>query len=155
MYTIRLIIAIIKNFYYTHLIRSIYKNEGVIKKLSELLGTQFDIDWAGRLYAVINPAIRDGHFDAESAYAAYKGGSIDTQEWVNQAFGERLVQLHDFIISKDLFDMVTYTIRELISKNYLVILSPFTHEHIRKAWKRAKFELLGLTILGVSLIFIL
>ena len=67
----RFIKYLILNIKYTRLLKEIYKNEQIIPKFSQLFGTEFRIDWVGRLYTVINPNIVDDKLDLNTQFFEY------------------------------------------------------------------------------------
>ena len=42
---------------YTKIIKSVYKDDDMLNKLSQLFGSEFRIDWVGRIYTVLNPNV--------------------------------------------------------------------------------------------------
>ena len=51
----KFITNLILNVKYTKLIKKVYKDEDLLNKFSQLFGTEFRMDWVGRIYTVINP----------------------------------------------------------------------------------------------------
>ena len=63
MHIYKLIRALIANWRYKKVLDEAYEQDQIIAKLSTMFGTQFYKDRVGRLYAVINPAVKDGKYD--------------------------------------------------------------------------------------------
>ena len=136
----------VRNLYqhlkYNRIIRNVYEDEQVILKISTLLGVQFKRDWVNRLYAVINPQIKDGKYDPEQIVEFDFDGNPDNTEWVTKWIAERYQILQSFIASKNLFEILLYDIKPLENLNYLVTFTPITLPILLKSIKPAMIELL-------------
>ena len=126
---------------YQRIIKQAYEREQLIAKISQLLGTQFKLDWINRLYAVINPNIKDGKYNPDQIYEFDVEGNTNNTEWVTKWIMERLQILRAFIQTENLFDVLEYKIRDLGDFNYLVVFQPITLGPLRKSIKGAIFEL--------------
>lgn len=121
-----------------------YKEDELISKLSYVFGVQFRIDRAGRLYAVINPAIRDGKYDPSQALE-YTESGYDNTEHAKKWIMERLILIDNFIKANNLFDLLTYDIRAIDqNQNYLLVLSPITWEPVVDAARKIWIDLLAI-----------
>lgn len=147
MYIIKFLGAWYRNRKITRILKKTYKDEDIIAKLSYTFGVQFDQDWVGRVYAVVNPVIRDGQFNSEQAIE-YTNQGRDNSEYVQHWVMERLILMDSFLKSNDLFDILTYEIRKIDSYgNNLLILSPITFNDFKQKAKNAAWEL---TLLGLT-----
>lgn len=141
----------IDNWRYQKILNKVYEEEDVIAKISTIFGVQFYKDWIGRLYAVINPAIKDGKWDNQQVFEYTEGGQ-DTTEHATQWIMERMLLIENFIRVNNLFDILGYNIEKIDDKgNYLFTLYPITLPGVLSDLKKIPWELLiigGLTVAG-------
>lgn len=148
MHTYRLIRGIFEHTRYQKILNEAYEREELIAKLSTIFGVQFRKDWMGRLYAVVNPAIKDGKFDTSQVFE-YTQEGYDTTEHARQWMLERTIAMEGFIQTNNLFDALLFDIKKLDdSGNYLFILSPTTFPEVADNIKGAVWELVGLAVLA-------
>lgn len=148
MFISRFIISWARNYQVSKLLNRAYKDDEIIAKLSHTFGVQFNQDWIGRLYAVINPAIRDGKFYPEQTFE-YTEKGYDTQEYVKSWTMERLMAMDNFLKTNNLFDMLTYDLRKLDDYgNHLFILSPITLPQTLQRSTAAIIEFILLLVAG-------
>lgn len=140
-----------KHIKYQRIIKNAYEREQLIAKISTLLGTQFKLDWVGRLYSVINPNIKDGKYNPDQIYEFDIEGNPYNNEWVTKWIMERLNILQNFIQTANLFDVLEYKIRDLDDLNYLIIFQPITLSPVFKSIKPALYELIILVCIIVGL----
>jgi hypothetical protein len=142
MYIFRFIRSYIANRSYQKALDNAYQQDSIIAKLSNMFGVQFRRDWIGRLYAVINPAIRDGKFDRSQAFE-YAEDGVNTTEHAKVWMMQRLTLLQGFIQAENLFDLLTYDIKRIDdSGNYLLTILPITLHGVLSGVKSAIIELL-------------
>lgn len=142
MHIYRFIRAFIENRRYQKILDKAYQDEELIAKLSTIFGVQFRRDWVGRLYAVINPAIKDGQFDQTQIFE-YSAGGYDTTEHAKQWVVERMIMVENFIQTNNLFDVLTYDVQSLDENgNYLLIILPITLPDVLNNIKGACWETL-------------
>jgi len=132
---------LIRHRKYNKIINTVYEEEEVIAKISTLLGVQFRRDWVNRLYAVINPNIKDGKYDPEQIVEFDFDGNPNNTEWVTKWIAERYQILLSFVSSKNLFEILQYNIQPLGGLNYLVTFTPITLPPLLKYAKYALLEL--------------
>jgi hypothetical protein len=110
-------------------------------------------DWIGRVYAVINPYIKDGKYDREAP--VYELGSDMPSDIITENYiMSRLAIASRFIRSNNLFDLLVYDIRKLDEDdNFLFIMQPIPYANL---WRWTKW-LIGLimTILMGVIIFLM
>lgn len=147
----RFIRGYIQNRKYQKILNKVYEDDQVIAKLSFALGSQFRCDWIGRLYTVVNPAIKDGKYDHTQVYE-YAQEGYDTTEHVQQWITERLAAIQTVIQTNNLFDILTFNIKKLDNEgNYLFVVYPVTLPEVLETWKWAVVQA-GLIIgAGVSI----
>ena len=136
---------------YHRIIKAAYEKEELIAKISTLLGVQFKLDWISRLYAVINPNIKDGKYNPDQIYEFDIQGNPYNNEWVTKWVMERLNILRNFMQTENLFDVLEYKIKDLGNLNYLIIFQPVTLDPVFKSIKPALIELVILLSIGIGL----
>ena len=142
MHIYKLIKGAIENHRYQKILDAAYEQDQLIAKLSHTFGVQFRRDWVGRLYAVVNPAIKDGKFDNSQVFE-YAQGGYDTTEHAKQWIVERTIMMENFIQTNNLFDALTFDVRRLDNNgNYLLVLMPVTLPTVLENIKGSMYELL-------------
>lgn len=155
MYIIKFLIAFIKNKRIQNALNDAYKNDSIIEKLSYTFGVQFRKDMIGRLYAVINPVIRDGQFQIEQTFE-YTEVGYNNDEFIKKWMVERLLAMDAFLKTNNLFDILSYKLNKLDEYgNYLLILMPYTLENVKQTGKKALIEFIVLIFICIFLIFFL
>ena len=132
---------------YQRIIKEAYERQQLIAKISLLLGVQFKLDWINRLYAVVNPNIKDGKYNPEQIYEFDFEGNPYNNEWVTKWVMERMGVLRNFLQTANLFDVLEYKIKDLGNLNYLIIFQPITLTFLLKSIRPAVIELLIIIIL--------
>ena len=132
---------------YQRIIKDAYEREQLIAKISLLLGVQFKLDWINRLYAVVNPNIKDGKYNPEQIYEFDFEGNPYNNEWVTKWVMERMGILRNFLQTANLFDVLEYKIKDLGNLNYLVIFQPITLTFLLKSIRPAIIELIIIILL--------
>ena len=132
---------------YQRIIKEAYDREQLIAKISLLLGVQFKLDWINRLYAVINPNIKDGKYNPEQIYEFDFEGNPYNNEWVTKWVMERMGVLRNFLQTANLFDVLEYKIKDLGNLNYLIVFQPITLTFLLKSIFPAIIELLIIILL--------
>ena len=132
---------------YQRIIKEAYEREQLIAKISLLLGVQFKLDWINRLYAVVNPNIKDGKYNPEQIYEFDFDGNPYNNEWVTKWVMERMGILRNFLQTANLFDVLEYKIKDLGNLNYLIIFQPITLTFLLKSIRPAIIELLIIILL--------
>ena len=132
---------------YQRIIKEAYEREQLIAKISLLLGVQFKLDWINRLYAVVNPNIKDGKYNPEQIYEFDFDGNPYNNEWVTKWVMERMGVLRNFLQTANLFDVLEYKIKDLGNLNYLIIFQPITLTFLLKSIRPAIIELLIIILL--------
>ena len=153
MHIYKLIRALIANRRYKKVLDEVYEQDQIIAKLSTMFGTQFYKDRVGRLYAVINPAVKDGKYDYGQVFE-YTQEGYDTSEHMTQWIMQRLIMIEGFIQANNLFDLLSFKVEKLDENgNYLFIIYPITLPDVLDNIKGACWELGGLVALGTGLIW--
>ena len=151
----RFIKYLILNIKYTRLLKEIYKNEQIIPKFSQLFGTEFRIDWVGRLYSVINPNIVDDKLDLNTQFFEYGENGLSNTLYVEKWVMVKLNAIQDFIMANNLFDVLTYEIKRLDDyDNYLFVIKPITFDDCAKWTKIFAIVYSILAVLGIIALII-
>lgn len=151
----RFIKYLILNIKYTRLLKEIYKNEQIIPKFSQLFGTEFRIDWVGRLYSVINPNIVDDKLDLNTQFFEYGENGLSNTMYVEKWVMVKLNAIQDFIMANNLFDVLTYEIKRLDDyDNYLFVIKPITFDDCAKWTKIFAIVYSILAVLGIIALII-
>ena len=150
----RFIKGYIQNRKYQKILNKVYIEDEIIAKLSFALGSQFRRDWIGRLYTVINPAIKDGKYDYTQVYEYVQEG-YDTTEHAQQWIVERLAAIQTVIQTNNLFDVLAFNIEKLDDEgNYLFMVYPVTLPEVLETWKGAAVQTgLIVGVIAVTSIF--
>lgn len=152
MYLLPLIKILFQHFKIIRIVKKCCKEEKLLDTLSRLIGSEFRIDWIGRIYSVINPVIKDGKFDAGQALE-YTDTGLSNEEYIKHWFFDRLGVIENFIKVNNLFDLLTFRIESLDNMgNHLVILYPITSDQIRKKWIGAGIELIVIILLVIKIV---
>lgn len=141
---------------YIKIIKKVYKEDDMLNKLSELFGTEFRMDWVGRIYTVINPNITDNKLDINTQIFEYGETGLSNEIYIERYIMLKLNLIKDFVIANNLFDLLTYRIEKLDEyDNYLFVIEPITFEDCKK-WTKifgiTYFFIIVLSII-VSIIF--
>ena len=138
----------------SRMVKQIVKNENLLDNLSKLYGFKFKIDWVGRIYAVINPLIKNGVFDqAGQIYGYDELEGRNTKDFINNWVMSRLDIAQEFIFEKDLFNILTYDLTKLDeSENYLLVMSPIGYDNFKKTLKFLTGLFIGILLTSLSLI---
>lgn len=148
MYTILFFIAWIKHLRYNHILKNTYKEDDIIKKLTLALEAPIHIDWIGRLYTVLNPLIKKGKYEPSQIVEYDFNGNPDDTQWMTQWIMTRLNIIKRFIMTENLFELLTYKIKKIDQYyNYLLIIQPITLLNVCKRLKQAGIEISVIIVL--------
>ena len=129
----KFITNLLLNIKYTKLIKNVYKEDDLLNKLSKLFGSEFRMDWVGRIYTVINPNIIDDQLDLNTQIFEYKENGFSNTAYIEKYIMTKLNAIKDFVIANNLFDLLTYRIEKLDKyDNYLFVIEPITFEDCKK-----------------------
>lgn len=140
---------------YTKLLKRVYKEEQLLSKFSQLFGTEFRIDWVGRIYTVINPNIIQDKFETNTQIFEYGENGLSNTAYIEHWIMTKLNIAQNFIMANNLFDLLTYEIKRLDNyDNYLFIIKPITFDDFKK-WTKIFSIVYGiLFIVGIILLII-
>lgn len=135
-------------------LKKVYKDENLLKNLSDLFGANFKIDWLGRAYVVINPYIKNGEYIQNEQIYEYTENGLNNNAYIESYIMNRLNIAKQFIRANNLFDLLTYEIKKIDDfGNYLFIIHSITWPDFQNYLK--KFTILWsiLLILGIFSIY--
>lgn len=146
---------LILNIRYTIILKRIYKDEKILDNFSKLFGTEFKMDWVGRVYTVINPNIIDDKLDINTQIFEYGDNGLTNEPYVEKYIMTKLNIVSDFIMANNLFDLLTYEIKKLDDyDNYLFVIKPITFDDCMK-WTKIFTITYSILIVGIITMFIL
>ena len=138
------------------MLKRVYEDEQLIYKFSQLFGTEFRIDWVGRIYAVFNPNIINDALDVNSQIFEYGERGLTNEPYLEKWVMTKLNLIKGFVMANNLFDMLTYEIKQIDEyDNYLFIIKPITFDDCIKWTKIFGITYSILTIIAISLLIIL
>lgn len=144
------------NIKYTRLLRKIYKDEFLLQRFSELFGTEFRLDWVGRMYTVINPNIINDKLDINTQIFEYGNNGLTNEPYLEKYIMTRFNLVKDFILANNLFDLLTYEIKRIDEyDNYLFVIKPITFDECKKWTKIFIGVYSAIAIVGITLLCIL
>ena len=150
----KFITNLLLNIKYTKLIKGVYKEDDILNKLSQLFGTEFRMDWVGRVYTVINPNIVDEKLDVNTQIFEYGEKGLSNTMYVERYIMLKLNLIKDFVIANNLFDLLTYRIEKLDDyDNYLFVIEPITFNECKK-WTKI-FGITSITLLIIAVILLI
>ena len=151
----RFIKNLLLNIKYTKLLNKIYKDEQLLKKFSQLFGTEFRIDWVGRIYTIINPNIIKDEFDVNTQIFEYGENGFTNEPYIEKWIMTKFNLVKDFIMANNLFDLLTYELKKIDEyDNYLFVIKPITFDDCKK-WTKIfgiTYSIIVLILLTIILI---
>ena len=95
----KFITNLILNVKYTKLIKKVYNDEDLLNKFSQLFGTEFRMDWVGRIYTVINPNIINDKFDINTQIFEYNEEGLTNNVYIERWIMGKFNLVKDFIMA--------------------------------------------------------
>lgn len=121
---------------YNNLLNRVYREERLLEGLTLMFGSEVKQDWIGRIYVVINPHIKNGKWDPESMVQELGNDEVSRAVAMNMIMGT-LTTVQQFIKANNLFDLLTYEIRQISSNDdYLLIMEPITYPDLKNYGKK-------------------
>lgn len=144
------------NIKYTRLLKKIYKDENLLYRFSQLFGTEFRIDWVGRIYTIINPNIINDKLDVNTQIFEYGENGFTNDPYIEKYIMTKFNLVKDFIMANNLFDLLTYEIKRIDEyDNYLFVIKPITFDECKKWTKIFIGVYSAIIIAGITLLCIL
>jgi hypothetical protein len=140
---------------YTKILKKVYTDEQLLIKFSQLFGTEFRMDWVGRIYTVINPNILQDKLDTNTQIFEYGENGLSNTAYIEHWIMTKLNIAQNFIMANNLFDLLTYEIKRLDDyDNYLFIIKPITFDDFVKSTKLFTIVYSILLVIGITLLII-
>ena len=141
---------------YCKILKKIYKDEQIIERFSQLFGTEFRMDWVGRIYTVINPNIINDNFDSNTQIFEYGNNGFTNEPYIEKWIMTKLNIVKDFILANNLFDLLTYEIKRIDDyDNYLFVIKPITFDDCKK-WTKIFITVYSVLIItAITLLFVI
>jgi hypothetical protein len=137
------------------MLKRVYEDEQLLRKFSELFGTEFRIDWVGRIYAVFNPNIINDELDVNSQIFEYGDRGLTNEPYIEKWVMTKLNLIEGFVMANNLFDMLTYEIKQIDEyDNYLFIIKPITFDDCIKWTKIFAITYSSIAIISLITYFI-
>lgn len=134
--------------------------EGLLNQFSQLYGVPFKIDHAGRIYAVVNPALQNIQADGSSQIFEFGENGLSDRTYISQWVMLKLTAVEKLMTAHNLLDVLTFDIREILidgqpSGSYAVIFSPVGFKEFDHGWKNLAWTSLCAILSGVFIFLLL
>ena len=143
------------HFKYKKMLQKIYKDENLLNNLSHLFQSNFKQDWIGRIYTILNPLIINDEVQINTQILEYGPEGISNKSWIDKWIMDKLMIAQKFIKTNNLFDLLTYEIKQIDQYNYLFIMQPIVNLDLKKYTKIFIITYSIIIILLITLLIIL
>lgn len=140
---------------YKKILQKIYENENLLNNLSYLFQSRFKQDWIGRVYTVLNPLIINDEVQVNTQILEYGVDGISNKSWIDKWIMDKLLIAQRFIKTNNLFELLTYEIKQIDDYNYLFIMQPIVNLDLKKYAKRFIITYSIIIIILLTLLIIL
>lgn len=123
---------------YYRILKPVYDEMHITKKLSETCKCNFKEDWVGRIYAVLNPNVQNiwGEIvENANVYENFGDPTQNNKDYITAWMMRRLVFVNNIIHADNLFELVGYEIKPIENDNYLFIIFPLPFPEL-KLWAK-------------------
>ena len=163
-----LLSALIRAFYWTYcyikdwkLVEPSLHGDGFKSLLKHYLKMDSRIDWLGRVYGVVNPAINEkGEFDFNGMVFELDGVNTNNQTWVENWLYKQMILVNNiFDVQKTgFFDIIDAEVRHVgpeNADNFLIIFDIASRKEMSRRWKRVIWQGLSYVVIaGIILLVI-
>lgn len=117
------------------------------------------IDWLGRVYGVVNPAINSkGEFDYNGMVFELDGVNTNNETWVENWLYKQMILVNNVfnVQSTGFFDLISADIKHVgpeNADNYLVVFDIASRKEMSKRWKRVAWQ--GILYSIIVLVFVI
>lgn len=127
--------------------------------LKKYLDADFDKDWIGRLYGIVNPSIKDGKFDPGSMIIEIDGDNTNNTEQIKHWVYKQMQLISDLFKINQLYDYICMDFKHVGPTqldNYLIIIDVASRREFARYFKKFFWQTIfyGLVACGI-LFFIL
>lgn len=163
-----LVSSLIRAIYWTfcyikdwRLVEESLHGDGFRSLLKHYLKMDSRIDWLGRVYGVVNPAINEkGEFDYNGMVFELNGVNTNNQTWVENWLYKQMILVNNiFDVQKTgFFDIIDANVKHVgpeNADNYLIIFDIASRKEMVRRWKRVLLQSIGYAaVAGIMLLVV-
>ena len=163
-----LVSSLIRAIYWTfcyikdwRLVEESLHGDGFRSLLKHYLKMDSRIDWLGRVYGVVNPAINEkGEFDYNGMVFELNGVNTNNQTWVENWLYKQMILVNNiFDVQKTgFFDIIDANVKHVgpeNADNYLIVFDIASRKEMVRKWKRVILQsIVYAVVAGISLLII-
>lgn len=163
-----LVSSLIRAIYWTfcyikdwRLVEESLHGNGFRSLLKHYLKMDSRIDWLGRVYGVVNPAINEkGEFDYNGMVFELNGVNTNNQTWVENWLYKQMILVNNiFDVQKTgFFDIIDANVKHVgpeNADNYLIVFDIASRKEMVRRWRRVLLQGIGYAaVAGISLLII-
>ena len=163
-----LVSSLIRAIYWTfcyikdwRLVEESLHGDGFRSLLKHYLKMDSRIDWLGRVYGVVNPAINEkGEFDYNGMVFELNGVNTNNQTWVENWLYKQMILINNiFDVQKTgFFDIIDANVKHVgpeNADNYLIVFDIASRKEMVRRWRRVLLQGIGYTaVAGIILLVI-
>jgi len=126
------------------------------KILTKYLHIDFDEDWIGRVYGIINPLIDiDGKINFNNQIIEINGENTNNSEYVKSFLYKQLSLMNDLFKLNGIYDNIVMSVEHVgpvNGDNYLIVFDTVCRKNMAKVFKRVAIQSI-LYIMIIAIIF--
>ena len=163
-----LVSSLIRAIYWTfcyikdwRLVEESLHGNGFRSLLKHYLKMDSRIDWLGRVYGVVNPAINEkGEFDYNGMVFELNGVNTNNKTWVENWLYKQMILVNNiFDVQKTgFFDIIDANVKHVgpeNADNYLIVFDIASRKEMVRRWKRVLLQGIGYAaVAGIVLLVI-
>ena len=163
-----LVSSLIRAIYWTfcyikdwRLVEESLHGDGFRSLLKHYLKMDSRIDWLGRVYGVVNPAINEkGEFDYNGMVFELNGVNTNNQTWVENWLYKQMILVNNiFDVQKTgFFDIIDANVKHVgpeNADNYLIVFDIASRKEMVRRWKRVILQSIAYAVVaGIILLVI-
>ena len=163
-----LVSSLIRAIYWTfcyikdwRLVEESLHGDGFHSLLKHYLKMDSRIDWLGRVYGVVNPAINEkGEFDYNGMVFELNGVNTNNKTWVENWLYKQMILVNNiFDVQKTgFFDIIDANVKHVgpeNADNYLIVFDIASRKEMVRRWKRVLLQGIGYAaVAGIILLVI-
>lgn len=163
-----LVSSLIRAIYWTfcyikdwRLVEESLHGNGFRSLLKHYLKMDSRIDWLGRVYGVVNPAINEkGEFDYNGMVFELNGVNTNNQTWVENWLYKQMILVNNiFDVQKTgFFDIIDANVKHVgpeNADNYLIVFDIASRKEMVRRWKRVILQsIVYAVVAGIILLVI-
>ena len=163
-----LVSSLIRAIYWTfcyikdwRLVEESLHGDGFRSLLKHYLKMDSRIDWIGRVYGVVNPAINEkGEFDYNGMVFELNGVNTNNKTWVENWLYKQMILVNNiFDVQKTgFFDIIDANVKHVgpeNADNYLIVFDIASRKEMVRRWKRVILQsIVYAVVAGISLLII-